>query len=257
MGNDEMRTTVRTLSAVLVVGLLLGIVTGCDLFRKTPTPTPTPASDIPAEVVSARDRALSFLQERYLDKAPSASLSWNGENTTPPGISDLSSFSFTGGDWIMSIWVPMVSADTVIYEMDLSNSGTGFQWTGKLSEDYRVLESNLNVAVEALVVREMVLSYRRLSDPQQAPAEDLVWLGERTTPEGSVGYESCQFTAEGWVMVVSYGVARPDQVLYQVELHNSSDASVWRCQVDAQGQVLEIQARSSSLSLQESRPGRI
>jgi hypothetical protein len=66
-------------------------------------------------------------------------------------------------------------------------------------------------------------------------------VGERTTPEGSVGHEWCQFTTDGWSLALDYEVARPDQVMYNVELRNSDAGMVWRCQVDAQGQVLEIQ----------------
>jgi hypothetical protein len=234
----------RTLGIVLAAGLFLGVVTGCDRLWKTPTPQPTPAPDIPAEVAKARDTALSFLQQRYPGTAPAAGLAWAGKNTTPPDMSGVSSYSFSAGDWFLSMWVPMVSAGTSIYEMDLSNPGTGFQWTGKLSQDHQVLESNLNVAVEALVVKEMALAYRRLNRPQDSPADRLVWFGERITPEGSVGHEWCQFATDGWVLTVNYGADRPDQVLYVVELLNTADASVWRCQVDAQGQVLEIQTRS-------------
>lgn len=239
-----MRATVRSLSILLAVGLCLGVVAGCDRLGKTPTPLPAPSADIPAEVVSARDVALAFLRLHYADRAPAVDLGWVGSNDTPPDTSGVSSYSFAARSWLLNVWVPSVTADSLIYEMDLGNADTGFRWTGTLSEDHRVLESNLNVAVEALVVRERALSYLRMMRPQEAPDGQLVWMGERTTPEGSVGNEWCQFSAGGWVMTINYGLDRPDQVLYAVELLNTTNASVWRCQVDAQGQVLEIQGHS-------------
>jgi hypothetical protein len=177
-----------------------------------------------------------------------AAIEWVGRNTTPPGTPGLSSYEFTGGNWLLTVWIPVLSVQTVIYEMALDNQDTGFRWMGKLREDYTVLESNLNVSFDVLVVRDLVLSYYRENHPADAPQEGLIWVGERTTPEGSVGHEWCQFTADGWSMAVDYEVARPEQVLYNVELRDSDAGVLWRCQVDAQGQILEIQGVSRQLA---------
>lgn len=235
-----MRSQRGILSIVLAMALLLASVLGCDLFNETPTPTSTPSPDIPTEVLAARDAALTFLRERYPDAAPAAGIHWVGQDTTPPDASGVSSFEFTSGNWLMTIWVPLIAQDNSLYEMELDNQDTGFSWTGRLNTAYVILESNLDVNVDVLVVRDLVLDYYRDNYPASAPATDLAWIGERTTPEGAVGHEWCRFVANGWSMVVDYEVDRPDQVSYNVELRNSDVDLLWRCQVNAQGEILEI-----------------
>lgn len=229
------------LGFVLVMGLLLVIIAGCDEFWKTPTPTPTPPADIPTTVLGARDAALAFVRLAYANKAPPEDVTWTGRNTTPPDLPGVSSYEFASDSWLMATRTPLLAPDTLIYEIELSNQDTGFDWTGKLDSSYAVLESNLDVAVEVLVVRDIVLSYVRERYSDQAPGEDLAWIGERTTPEGLVGHESCRFTADDWTMTVDYDLARPDQVIYRVELRNSSTGFVWVGQVDAEGTVQELQ----------------
>ncbi len=236
-----MRSQLAFLSVVFAAVLLLASAMGCDLFEETPTPTPTPPPDIPSEVLAARDAALTFIRERYPDAAPAAGIHWTSQNTTPPDAPGVPSYEFTSGNWLMTIWVPLVAQDSPIYEMELDNHDTGFSWTGRLSAAYVILESNLDVNVDVLVVRDLVLGYYRDNYPATAPPADLAWIGERTTPEGAVGHEWCQFVADGWSMVVDYEVARPDQVSYNVELSNVDIDLLWRCQVNAQGEILEIQ----------------
>jgi hypothetical protein len=237
-----MESKTRILGFVLVIAPLLAVATGCGRFWRTPTPTPIPPADVPASVLAARDAALDYLRPAYPDKAPREGINWTGRNTTPPDLPGVSSYEFTGNDWLMTIRTPVVSPDTIIYEMELRNQDIGFRWTGKLDASYAILESNLDVAVEVLVVREIVLSHVREHYPGGAPRENLPWVGERTTPEGSVGHEWCRFTGDDWTMTVDYDVARPDQVIYQIELHDSSTAFVWRGQVDAEGVVHELRA---------------
>lgn len=239
------------LTVIIAMAFLLSNATACDGFWKTPTPMPTQLptiaptptttlpSDIPAEVIAARDAALAFLHTTYPGKAPPQGLSWVGRNTTPPGVVGASSYEFVSGDWLMWIGTPEIAPGHLLYEMELSNQQTAFHWTGTLDASYTVLESNLNVAIEVLIVREIVLAHVREYYPAQAPAENLTWIGERTTPEGSVGRESCRFIAEAWTMTVEYDLASPEQVIYEIELSNASTAFVWRGQVDAEGTILE------------------
>ena len=234
-----MKLRMHILGIGLVAGLLLVAVTSCDWFWKTPTPTATPAANIPVEVLAARDAALVYLRHAYPGQAPPEGINWTGRNITPPGLVGASAYEFTSSNWLMTVRTPIVAPSNVIYEMELSNQDSAFRWTGKLNASYTVVESNLDVAVEVLVVRDMVLSYVREHYADQAPAESLAWIGERTTPEGSIGHESCRFTANNWIMTVAYDVVRPDQVVYQVELRNSGTEFMWRGQVDAQGAILE------------------
>jgi hypothetical protein len=239
-----MRSQLGFLSVVFAAVLLLASAVGCNLFEQTPTPTPTPPPDIPPEVLAARDTALTFLRGRYPTAAPAAGIAWTSRNTTPPDAPGVPSYEFTSGNWLMTIWVPQIAQYSPIYEMELDNQDTGFRWTGTLSAAYVLLESNLDVNVDVLVVRDLVLDYYRENYPASAPPADLVWIGERTTPEGAVGHEWCEFVADNWSMAVDYEVDRPDQVSYNVELRNSDTDLLWRCQVNAQGEILEIREAS-------------
>ncbi|MBM4431395.1 MAG: hypothetical protein FJ026_13785 [Chloroflexi bacterium] len=237
-----MQLGTHLLSLLLVVGLLMANASACDLW-KTPTLAPTPPPDIPAEVLGAHSAVLAYLRQTYGGKMPPEGIAWTARNTTWPGTTGVSSYEFSSGNWLMTVRVPIVSPGVVLYEMQLDNHDTGVHWAGSLSADYRVLESNLDVVVEVLIVRDIVLGHYRRSYPSQAPAENVVWAGERITPEGSVGRERCQFTSGEWTMIVDYELARPDQVVYEVQLQNPSGPVLWRCNVNAQGEVLEIQAK--------------
>ncbi len=230
---------------LLLCAVLLGavvVIVGCDRLRATPVPTATPTVDIPGPVLAARDAALSFLRERYEPQAPAAGLAWSGRRAADSESPALTTYEFAAGDWLLTVWVPMISQDVAIYEMALGNETTGFEWTGKLSQENVVQESNVGVRADVLIVRDLVLRYYRERYGASAPPERLVWLGERTTPEGSVGHEQCQFAAGGWLITVDYAVSRPDQALYSVHLADSGSGLQWRCQINAEGEILEIQA---------------
>ncbi len=238
------RTRAAKLRPVLLVVLLLATVAGCTDFWKTPTPTPTstPVPDIPQEVVTALYAALDHLRVTHTGQAPPEDVRWSGSNTTPPNITGVQFYEFEANGWRMAINTPLISGDASLYEIMLTNPETTFRWTSKLTADYALLESNLDVAADVLVVRDTVLWHVNGRYADQAPGHGLTWVGKRTTPEGSVGQESCQFTANAWTMKVAYQLARADQVSYRVELTNLSNAFMWRGIVDPQGKVKEVRA---------------
>jgi len=233
-----MKSRMRVLSIVLVVGLVVA-ASGCDWSRTTPTPTPTVPGGIPTEVLTARDAALVYVRQAYPSGAPPEGLAWIGQATSPEGLVGASSYEFVGGTWLMTIQVPVVSPDIVMYEIALGNEETGFRWTGELDASYGVLESNLDVAAEVLTVRDAILLYVEENYSHQAPVRDLVWVGERTTPEGSMGHESCQFTADAWTMTIEYDLVLLIRRIYHVQLSDSRSGFVWRGQIDVDWIVLE------------------
>jgi hypothetical protein len=234
-----MRRGKHIVAQALLSALVLGVVAGCDWQPETPTPMPTPIVDVPAPVLAAREAALAYLRQSYPQTAPPEGIAWAGRSTAPGGPVGSASFEFTSDAWRMTIGVPRVSPDVVLYEIEVVGSAAGFLWTGRLDRGFSVLESNLGVAVEALVARDVVLQYVREQHADRAPPEGAVWAGECAGQPGAVGHESCRFVAADWTMKVDYDVLPPDQVLYSVELGNSATMFVWRGQVDAQGQVLE------------------
>jgi len=225
---------------VLLSTLVLAAAAGCERLPKTPVPTATPVVDIPAPVLAARETALAYLRQAHPQAAPPGGIAWTGRSTAPGVPVGSSSYEFASGAWLMTIGVPMVKPDLFLYEMDLGNSDAGFHWTGRLDAALNVVESNLGVAVEALIARDVVLQYVREHYADRAPPDGAVWAGACTGQPGVVGHEVCRFVAADWLMKLDYDVLPPDQMLYSVELGNPVTTYVWRGQVDAQGQVLEI-----------------
>jgi len=267
-GGDRVQRRTRILGCWLaIVGLSLAAASavGCDVARGTPAPgatatpspvatatlTPNPAEtplvEVPLEVIAARDALLVFLANEYPDKAPAAGVAWIGRDTTPPGMEGVSTFEFTGEDWQMTVAALALTPTDILYEMGLDHPPTGLHWTGRLDADYRLLESNLNVAVEALVVRDIALTYVREHYADQAPPPGLIWIGERTSRSALLLHEVCQFTSGGsavpvsdrWRMTVEFDLVNPDRVVYEVDLRHPGSGFLWRGQVDAEGTVLE------------------
>jgi len=115
-------------------------------------------------------------------------------------------------------------------------------------------QSNLTQAVLEVtegvrVVRDAVLAYLAENYGDEAPAAGLAWTEKHTKPEGLVGGESYEYTAGDWVIVVSYPVVAPENVVYTIDVSNQAVGLRWEGQVDAQGQVTE-----TSFSGQSSRP---
>lgn len=77
----------------------------------------------------------------------------------------------------------------------------------------------------------------------EAPVTGLDWTAENVTPgwpdrpvPGQVDY---RFTADEWVVNVSYAVLPPEQTIYHVVVTNQATRFEWRGEVDAAGQVAE------------------
>ncbi|HUT15471.1 MAG TPA: hypothetical protein VMY98_04420 [Anaerolineae bacterium] len=233
-----MKPLMPVLLVALVIGLAVAAV-GCDRSRRTPTPTPTVPVGVPDEVLSARDAALLYVRQAYPDRAPPQGLTWAERKSSQQGLVGASSYEFASGAWLVTVQVPVVSPDAVVYDVGLGNDETGFRWTGRLNASDGVLESNLDVAAEVLAVRDAILLHAAENYSHRAPAKDLIWVGARTTPEGSMGHESCQFASGAWTMTVEYDLVPLVRRIYHIELSDSSSGFVWRGQIDVDWIVME------------------
>ena len=73
-----------------------------------------------------------------------------------------------------------------------------------------------------------------------APEDGLAWSAKRTTPEGLLGSESYQLTADGWLVTISFPVVAPENVIYQVSMEKDATGFVWRGEVRPSGDVTEL-----------------
>jgi hypothetical protein len=92
--------------------------------------------------------------------------------------------------------------------------------------------------------RDMALAYVIERYGGQAPALGLTWTEERTTPEGLVGSSALQYTADAWVVTVSFPVVAPEDVVYQIVVANPATRFRWEGKIDAAGQVEVIRVET-------------
>lgn len=86
---------------------------------------------------------------------------------------------------------------------------------------------------------DAALAYVADNYGDQAPSSDLAWVVEFTTPEDIVGSGSYRFTADKWVITISYPVVAPDATIYTVVMTDHATGFQWEGEVDAAGQVTE------------------
>jgi hypothetical protein len=87
--------------------------------------------------------------------------------------------------------------------------------------------------------RDAALHYVSQNYSEQAPAPNLAWVEETITPEGLVGSSTFQYTADDWVVTVSFPVVAPQATIYSVVVANQATGFQWEGDVDAAGQVTE------------------
>nr|NIN70193.1 hypothetical protein [Anaerolineae bacterium]NIO00370.1 hypothetical protein [Anaerolineae bacterium]NIQ83141.1 hypothetical protein [Anaerolineae bacterium] len=86
--------------------------------------------------------------------------------------------------------------------------------------------------------RDAALAYVR-EHFEGAPAESLPWVEERLTPEDVPGGATWGYTADGWMVTVSYAVLPPEWTVYRVAVSQEATGFRWEGRVDASGRVPE------------------
>lgn len=97
----------------------------------------------------------------------------------------------------------------------------------------------MEIPAEVRATREAALAYINEHYPKDAPPPDLAWEGERTTPEGLLGSETYEYTADEWVVTISYPVVAPEYLVYQIVVENPTSGFKWEGELDAEGNLTE------------------
>ena len=86
---------------------------------------------------------------------------------------------------------------------------------------------------EVRAARDVALAYISGRYGEQAPALGLTWTEEDITPEGLVGSVTYQYTAEDWVVAITYPIVPPEAVVYQIVVANPTTARslLWTTEV--------------------------
>jgi len=91
----------------------------------------------------------------------------------------------------------------------------------------------------ALSARDQALAFVQDRYGEAAPGADVQWVERRMTPEGLLGAETYQYTAQDWVLTISYPIVQPELTTYRIVLSNAGSGFQWEGEVDAQGNVAE------------------
>ena len=231
----------RNVITVLLALLVLAAGCGPGPAQPTEVPTPTPtevAVEVPDDVRAARDAALAYISENYPDQAPAPGLTWAEEYTTPEGLVGWVTYEFRAEDWVVTIGTAVVPPEMRRYEVMVENPATGFWWEGRVDAEGQVAEGPEIV----LTARDAALNYVIEHYPDDSPAPDLTWEGGRTTPEGLIGSETFQYTAQDWVVTISYPVVAPENVVYQIVVENPTTGFRWEGELDAERYLTETAA---------------
>jgi hypothetical protein len=220
----------RALLSLLLVVLVASVV-GCGSSAAPDIPAPAEA---PAEVIAARDAAVVFVRGNF-DQAPEESASWTEESLTPEGVVGGSEWQYTAGDWAVKVSYGVVAPEWTVYHVAVTNESTGFEWEGRVDGSGRVPEA----PESALLARDQALLYVSGQHDQSGLGAGLAWQEERLTPEGIVGGETYQYSAEDWVVTVSYPVVLPENTIYEISVVNQESGFQWAGEVDAQGVITE------------------
>lgn len=101
----------------------------------------------------------------------------------------------------------------------------------------------VDVPEPVVEARDAVLAIIGERYAAEAPATGMTWTAENITPgwpdKPVPGQADYHFTADGWVVSISYAVLPPEQTIYHVVVTNQATQFEWRGEVDAAGQVAE------------------
>ncbi len=89
-----------------------------------------------------------------------------------------------------------------------------------------------------VAARDAALTYVR-EHFEDAPGESLAWVEERLTPEDLPGGAEWRYTADDWVVTVSYAVLPPEWAVYHIAVSNEAAGFQWEGRVDGSGRVSE------------------
>jgi hypothetical protein len=198
--------------------------------------------EAPENVLLARDQALFYITERYGLSALGPGLAWEEEWAVGEGIVGAGGYRYSSGDWVVTVSYPVVAPENTIYTISVANHSTGFQWEGEVDAQGALTEHAAQAPEEMfdrVAARDAALDY--VYETYQYPPLDqsVEWQEERLTAEGIVGAETFEYTAQSWVVEISYPVVAPEATIYEVTVTNEGLGLEWQGTVDTQGVVTE------------------
>ena len=157
----------------------------------------------------------------------------------------------TLNDWTGTWWIDLNAdkdgcAPACVVDIADQTAEVNWRCTGGLPAEEQDTETDVSLAPDPARARDAALTYLREYYSELAPAADLTWSEENMTEQGLVGVTTFRYTAESWVVVVSFPLVNPANTIYQVEVSNPDAGLLWQGDVDATGTVTETRALDGS-----------
>jgi len=157
----------------------------------------------------------------------------------------------TLNDWTGTWWIDLNAdkdgcAPACVVDIADRTAEVNWRCTGGLPAKEQETETDVSPAPDPGRARDAALAYLRERYSELAPATNLTWSEEDITEQGLVGETTFRYTAESWVVVVSFPLVNPDNTVYQVEVSNPDAGRLWQGDVDATGSVTESRALDES-----------
>jgi hypothetical protein len=237
-----MRSKLSALGFVLILSAL--ILSGCAPSTVQPTESP---KAVESEVCVDKDTGARLSYQEAVEIAQSSECLEQGQ------LKDTHVCNENTGTWWLDLDIdkPGCMPACVIHVADRT-AEINWRCTGAILPEATVEQpatvptaTPTEAAVEApdpARARDAALAYLSEHYGEQAPPSGLTWTEERTTPEGLVGSSTFEYTAENWVVTVSFPIVAPENVVYQVVVANQTTGFQWEGEVDAAGQVTEMAA---------------
>lgn len=92
-------------------------------------------AELSEELLSVRDRTLSWLRRVYPAQAPGEGLTWSSKRMTPEGVVGAEAYRFEAKNWSIEIRYPVGAPEKVVYTIEVANDATGFRWKGEVAAD--------------------------------------------------------------------------------------------------------------------------
>lgn len=117
-------------------------------------------------------------------------------------------------------------------------------------------DAGLGIPEGVIITREIVLGFLREEFPGSAPDAGLQWQADYIEQGGTAGSGAYQYTASTWSIVIEYPIVVPEATVYTVDVSDSASEFHWRGEVDARGEVRQIEPAVGS-TLATAWPGHI
>lgn len=203
---DRYRLVITLMILLLSAFILSGCVMPSPQAASTATPPATTAPDQGQSNLPdprfVRESALAYIRLNHSQYAPAENLIWAQEDITPEGLAGSTTIQYTSGDWVVTVAFPVGAPEAVSYQVEMTNSGTGFSWQGTVSAIGQVSEVAFSPAGSQELRTYTNEEYQFTFSYPSSWALDESPGGEQIA--GGISARAIHLTQDGYLLVIQY-----------------------------------------------------